>query len=414
MLKIGEWTYDNEVQLLENGEQYYPAVLAAMAAARQEILIETFILFDDEVGRSMQQAWIDAARRGVRLAITVDGYGSPDLPQAFVAALLDAGVEFRYFDPVSRIAGLRLNPLRRLHRKIIVIDRALAFVGGINFSVDHLHDASPHGKQDFAVQVRGPVVDALHELVTLTLAGRSAPRPRPWWRSRVHQHPDHQRMDGQAAVQLVWRDNRHYEDGIEQYYRHAIRGARHSVLIANAYFFPGYRFVRELRHAARRGVHVTLILQGLQDIPLACWAARSLYEHLGRAGVVIHECRHRPLHAKVAVIDGHWATIGSSNLDPSSLSLNLEANLIIASRALARELRLRLDDLIARECQLIDPQSPPRPALWGRGVAYLVYHLMRLFPRWQHLLPRHRPPLVEPQLGSDIAQSGPGVSNRAS
>lgn len=416
MRMIGEWTYGNEVQLLENGEAYYPAVLADIAAAREEILIETFILFDDEVGRSLRQACIDAAHRGVRVAITVDGYGSPDLSTDFVMGLVDAGVEFRYFDPGSRIGSWRLNMLRRLHRKIVVIDRSLAFIGGINFSIDHLHDASPRGKEDFALRVRGPVVNAVHELVSLSLSGRHVPRPRPWWRSRVHQQPDRQQLGKHAAVRLVWRDNRHYEDNIELHYRHAIRRAQRSVLIANAYFFPGYRFVRELRRAARRGVQITLILQGPNDIPLACWAARSLYVHLIRAGIVIHECSRRPLHAKVAVIDEHWSTIGSSNLDPSSLSLNLEANLIVESRDLARELQRRLGLLIERECQRIDPQAPPRPTLWRRGLAYLAFHLMRLFPRWQHLLPRHQPPLVAPQPEPAEAapQSAPGVSKRAS
>lgn len=392
----GPWTYGNQVHLLENGEAFYPAVWEALAVARQEVLIETFILLDDEVGRQLASGAIAAAVRGVRVAITVDDYGSSPLPDHFVAALVEAGVDFRRFDPQPRIAGLRTNALRRLHRKIIVIDRRVGFIGGINFSIDHLRKAGPRAKQDYAVEVRGPIVGQLHTLVSDTLSGRKSPRLRPWWRRRVPPPPmPVQARDKGAAAMLAWRDNHHHRDDIELHYRAAIRHAQRDVLIANAYFFPGYRLIRELRRAARRGVRVRLLLQGRQaDQALASWAAQSLYAYLARAGVVIYEYCERPLHGKVAVIDAHWSTVGSSNLDPTSLSLNLEANLIFDDLIFAAELRARLEQLIAHQCQKVDATTQPPQPWWRRMLGYLAFHLMRRFPHWDRVLPQREQKIV--------------------
>jgi cardiolipin synthase len=388
---LGKWTYDNEVRLLENGEAYYPAVIEAMEAAREEVLIETFILFDDEVGRSIRDAAIAAAQRGAHVAITVDGYGSPDLPAEFVDGMLAAGIDFRYFDPRPRLLGWRTNMFKRMHRKIVVIDRSKAFIGGINYSIDHLRKSGPKAKQDYAVEVRGPIVQHVHALAMSTLTRRKLPRSKPWWRTRVPPPPMRDR--GTPSL-LVWRDNEHHRDDIELHYRAAVRAARHDILIANAYFFPGYRLVRDLRHAARRGVRVRLVLQGRADQAIAAWAARSLYTHLIRAGVCVYEYCERPLHGKVAVIDDEWSTVGSSNLDPSSLSLNLEANLIFYDRHFAEHLRGRLEHLIDRHCKQADSDRPLQP-VWRTWTGYLAFHLMRIFPRWANVLPRRRQPLVQ-------------------
>lgn len=156
------WVAGNSVELLVNGEAYYPRVFEAMAQAREEILLETFIIYDDKVGQQLQQVLIEAAQRGVRVELAVDGYGTADLPDAFLAAMTDAGVRFHAFDPQPRLAGMRTNLFRRLHRKIVVIDGERAFIGGINYSADHLNDFGAMAKQDYAVEVSGPVVAQVH------------------------------------------------------------------------------------------------------------------------------------------------------------------------------------------------------------------------------------------------------------
>jgi cardiolipin synthase len=166
------------------------------------------------------------------------------------------------------------------------------------------------------------------------------------------------------------------------------------VVIANAYFFPGYRFIREMRRAARRGVDVRLILQGQPDMAIVRTAASMLYDHLLRAGVRIYEYCDRPLHGKVALVDDEWSTVGSSNLDPLSLSLNLEANVIIRDRAFNEHLHSRLAHLMDNSCKQIEAPAPGRFDGLRLLRSYLVFHLMRWFPTWAGWLPRHEPTIT--------------------
>jgi cardiolipin synthase len=199
---------------------------------------------------------------------------------------------------------------------------------------------------------------------------------------------------GEGLAMFVVRDNHEHRDDIERHYRIALRAARQEVVIANAYFFPGYRLLKEMRRAARRGVDVHLILQGEPDMPIVKVAARMLYDHLLRARVQIHEYCQRPLHGKVALADDEWATVGSSNLDPLSLALNLEANLIIRDRGFNRELRASLETLMRDQCTRIDPQRAMVRSWWRLAASYLAFHVLRRFPAWAGWLPAHQPKLA--------------------
>jgi cardiolipin synthase A/B len=393
---MSRWTGGNKVQLLENGEAYFPAVFAAIDAARHEVLIETFILFEDKVGQQLQQTLIRAAQRGVQIDLLVDGFGSSDLTGGFVGALAAAGVRLRVFDPARRVLGIRFNLLRRMHRKLVVVDGRLAFVGGINFSADHLEDFGPEAKQDYAVAVEGPIVGPIREFALRQI---QAPR-RVLERFRRPPRPP---VAGNADTLFVTRDNQVHRNAIERHYRVAIRSARQQVVIANAYFFPGWLLLRELRRAARRGVDVRLILQGQPDMPIVKTAASMLYAHLQRDGVRIFEYCKRPLHGKVAVVDERWATVGSSNLDPLSLSLNLEANLIVRDAAFNARLSERLHALMAESCREVPAAPPPRWPLWQQLRSTLIFHVLRGFPVWATRLPAH-----EPRLEMHAASSGQG------
>jgi cardiolipin synthase len=366
------------LQLLENGEAFFPRVFAAIAAARRDVLVETFILFEDKVGLALQRHLVDAARRGVRVELTVDGYGSPGFSPDFVAALADAGVRLRVFDPHRPLLGMRVNVFRRMHRKLVVVDGERAFVGGINFSADHLADFGPEAKQDYAVEVAGAPAAVIRDFMLDALRGDGTGES---WRPP--------RVAGASAVRLVARDNRGRTRAIEREYREAIRAARREVLVANAYFFPGIGLLRDLRHAARRGVEVVLIVQGEPDTKFARTAARSLYRHLSEAGVRVHEYCRRPFHGKVAVIDAEWATVGSSNLDPLSLSLNLEANIIARDAALAGQLRASLQRLLQGECRPIEASRMPAWRPWHVLTRPLWFHCLRRFPAWAGLVPAH-------------------------
>ncbi|MGF6398291.1 cardiolipin synthase [Pseudomonas frederiksbergensis] len=397
------WHGNNRVQLLENGEEYFPRVFEALRQAQSEILLETFIVFEDKVGNELQKILIEAAQRGVRITVSLDGFGCGELSTEYLAALSNAGVRLQIFDPAPRHFGIRTNWFRRLHRKIVVVDGTIAFLGGINFSADHLADFGPEAKQDYSVEVQGPAVADIHHFALLQ-SGRPA-RAKYWWQRRRQRRAELAVSDHDGQVRLVYRDNGEHPGDIEEVYLQVVRSARHRVVIANAYFFPGYRLLREIRNAARRGVEVRLILQGQPDLRVARLAARMTYDYLLRAGVAIYEYCDRPLHGKVALVDEDWSTVGSSNLDPLSLALNLEANVLIRDRAFNRDLFERLDELSSNHCKVMSADKAPRGRVWHMTIGFLVFHFLQHFPAWAGWLPAHKPrlkPFIHPT-GSDKA-----------
>ncbi|MDI1274946.1 cardiolipin synthase ClsB [Polaromonas sp.] len=400
---MSKWVAGNKFLLLENGEAFFPRVFECIAAAEQEVLLETFILFEDKVGLALQQALLTAARRGVQIDITIDGYGSPDLSPAFILALTQAGVRVHVFDPSPRLWGLRTNLFRRMHRKIVVIDGHRAFVGGINYSADHLADFGPEAKQDYAVEMEGPLVAEVHQFVRAQLLlGQQPPAPGNRLTRLLKRRPGAASSPaapapaaaGPSDALFVTRDNVDHRSDIERHYRIAIRGARRRIIIANAYFFPGYRLLRQLRKAARRGVDVRLILQGEPDMPIVKIAAGLLYHHLLGAGVKVYEYHERPLHGKVALTDDEWSTVGSSNLDPLSLSLNLEANVLIKDSAFNQHLGERLEQLMQNSCTQIRASDVAETGLWANLRSFFVFHLLRRYPAWFGWLPAHTPRLT--------------------
>ncbi len=386
---MSDWTSGNDLRLLENGEELYPRILACIAGAREEVVLETFIWMEDDVGWPLHDSLVAAAERGVHVRVLVDGYGSPAFSPEFLESLTSAGVRIESFDPQPRFLRMRTNLLCRMHRKIVVVDGKRAFVGGINFSHEHLRSFGELSKQDYAVEVTGPVVKDIHDYVRYRKDVHAGP---PWRRLRhwLRRFPREMINPGRDAQALfVFRDNDQHPTDIETLYRAGIRNARKRIVIANAYFFPGYRFIRELRRAAKRGVDVTLIMQGKPDRPVSVWAASVLYSDLLSMGVRIFLYTERPLHAKVAIIDDRWSTVGSSNLDPFSLGLNLEANLFVLDERFNADLRQNLDGLIENACTELPRDGRPRKSALRRLILTGAYHFMRRLPGWGNHLPYH-------------------------
>jgi cardiolipin synthase A/B len=389
------WHEGNRIELLENGEEFFPRVFEAIRNAKREVFLQTFILGEDKVGRELREVLIDASSRGVQANILVDGYGSHGLTNEFTDGLKNAGVQFHIFNPAPDILGFRINVLRRMHRKLVAIDGDLAYIGGINFCADHLSDFGPEAKQDYAVEIQGAAAMEIREFCL-----RSVAEPSRSWSIRFYERHLRRRKLGaadkdpmpaesfSARVLFVTRDNHRQRTAIEKYYRVAMRAARKELIIANAYFFPGYRLLRSLHGASQRGVNVILILQGQPDMPIVKWAAGLLYEYLLSGGVKIYEYCERPFHGKVAVMDNRWATVGSSNLDPLSLALNLEANVVIEDDVFNEQLRQRLHRLIKSHCRLIHTEKIPRHKWWHGVVSATAFHLLRLLPAWAELLPK--------------------------
>lgn len=393
------WTTGNQLRLLENGDEYFPRLIAAIGAARRSVLLETFILFEDDVGAALADALVAAARRGVEVGLTVDGFGTADLSPDYMTRLMEAGIAVRLFSPGRRILGQRTNLFRRLHRKLVAIDGELAFVGGINLSVEHLVADSPTAKQDYAVEVRGPAARVIDTFMREAVDANATRHPRNARKPRGNPLPAPD-VDGSVpgAVMFVTRDNQTHRNDIERHYLKAIRAARREIIIANAYFLPGYRLLQAICGAAQRGVDVCVVLQGRPDM---LWVKRTvdiLYAHLADSGVRIFEYCERPNHSKVAVIDDDWATVGSSNLDPLSLSLNLEANLVIRDAAFVASLKQNLRDLMSRRCTEVVGGQSAHGAWWHGIAAPVIFHFLRKFPAWAGWLPAHTPRIVSPQV----------------
>lgn len=385
------WTLGNTLTLLENGDEYFPRMFDAIRQAQSEVIIETFILFEDVVGQELHGCLRDAALRGVNVMVTVDGYGTPDLSEEFVSSLTEAGVHFRTFDPCRRLLGLRTSVFRRLHRKLIVIDGKKAFIGGINLSEEHLCSYGFCAKQDYTAEIVGPVVTDIQKFAHSAFEHYEDRSPWPRFRFRRRARPD----EGQGSrVMFVVRDNHDHQNAIEEEYLKNMRKARQRLMIANAYFFPGYRVFHEICAAARRGVDVHLVLQGQSDQPLARTAAKMLYDHLLKAGVKLYECVEGTMHCKIALADDQWATIGSSNLDPLSLSFNLESNVMVMDRDFNEQMSIKMRELIEQRCRRVDAKKVPPRTLWRVFVSFCVFHSLRHFPSWALMIPA-RPQRVD-------------------
>ncbi|MBL0166492.1 MAG: cardiolipin synthase ClsB [Propionivibrio sp.] len=367
----------NRLTLLNSGAEFFPALLTAINEARQEVHLESYIFEDDRTGHDVAGALMAAARRGVSVRVLVDGFGAAAFATTLMPALADAGVMALVYRPEYARFKLRRHRLRRLHRKLAAIDDEIAFVGGINI-IDDLNnpDQSP-GRYDYAVRVEGPVLLPIRQtmrrlwevLVWVNFKRRYRLAP-------VEKSSTSPRGDQQAAFLI--RDNVRHRRDIEKAYLAAIAGARDSILIANAYFLPGRRFRRALGKAAQRGVQVSILLQGRIEYRLLHYATQALYDKLLKAGIRIFEYQNSFLHAKVAVIDEQWATVGSSNIDPFSLLLSREANLVVLDRKFAEELRRSLGQAMQSGASELSPQQWQHLPWYSRLLRWGSYNLLRI------------------------------------
>jgi cardiolipin synthase len=370
----------NEITLLCTGDEYFPELLRAIDGAQTEVWLETYIFADDPTGRRVAQALADAARRGIAVRVLVDGFGADNLVPALRATLEPAGVEIQVFRPERSRYRLQRHRLRRLHRKLVVVDGRVGFCGGINVQDDRDGLADVNPRFDYAMRVVGPIVEDMHRAMTqlwLLVRWTSLRRDRPARALSSMQPVTPDR--GGCRARFVVRDNLRHRRAIEDAYIDAIAGARTEIIIANAYFLPGRRFRRALREARVRGVRVRLLLQGRREYGFVHAAMRALYGSFLEAGIEINDYLAAFLHAKVAVVDGEWATVGSSNIDPFSLFFSREANVVVSDRALAGQLRASLDAAIERGSVVIAAHEWAARPWYRKLVAWIAFQAGRVF-----------------------------------
>lgn len=376
----------NRITLLKNGAEFFPALEAAIDAAMSDIRLETYIFVEDTSGTRIANALIRAASRGVRVQALIDGFGSRATPTEFFGRMQAAGVALTLFQPVRTVFDYRRKRVRRLHRKIVLVDGHIGFVGGINMIDDFNQSLSPaHPRYDYVVKIEGPVladvyisVQHLWHKVQWFSRKRRAPHVLPHPALAANASEDSEAGEaGEAALAFVTRDNFRHRRDIERAYLQAITTAKKEILLVCPYFFPGRKLRNALMHAAKRGVTVTVLLQGVADHPFLQWATRAFYDRLLGAGIAIHEYHQAMLHGKVAVIDGHWATVGSSNLDPFSLLHNREANIVAHDVPFARALRTSVMDEIAQNAVQLSLARWQQRGVWLRFKSWLAFGFAR-------------------------------------
>jgi cardiolipin synthase len=378
-MRVASYSHGNQLSLLHRGEQFFPALIGACESALVEIYLETYIFALDPTGLRVKAALLSAARRGVAVQLIVDWLGTGDETiEQLRAELEPAGVRVVVFNPWFK------RGIVRMHRKIAVIDQRIAFLGGLNINDDLIADDGsaaplPAARWDFAVGVSGPLVQTIHAEV-LAQRERLGHRPLRTRLQSIRAYVSNRqawRAVDVAEAAFVVRDNLRNRQAIQRALLQALGRARSSALLVTPYFAPGRKLRKAMIHAAQRGVEVVLLI-GVGQFVMQDAVAQSFYPRLVRAGVTIVEYRHTQLHGKLAVIDGEWATVGSSNFDGLSLFVNHEANIVVRDSAFAASLQQMIRAAVAEGVVItaddVAQLSLPR-RVWNR-FAYGLYRLV--------------------------------------
>ncbi|HMS25821.1 MAG TPA: cardiolipin synthase ClsB [Burkholderiaceae bacterium] len=372
------------LHLLQGSTEFFPALVSAIDAAQSTVQLETYIFDTTASGADIANALERAGKRGVTVRLVIDGYGTPNLTDEWGKRFHAAGVQVLVFEPIVTFGFFIPSQWRRLHRKLCIVDNSVAFCGGINI-LDDFYDPN-HGQLaaqrfDFSIRVTGKIVATIHEVTsqlwTRMVTHEQGIKKVPERMLAVIENFSQQTVFANfknnasnsklGAAYLVLRDNVRNRSAIERAYLQAIGESRSNIIIANAYFLPGAKLRRALIHAAKRGVKVQLLLQGKYEYFLQYHAIRPVYGALLAQGIEIYEYTPSYLHAKVAVIDDVWATVGSSNLDPLSLLLAREANIVAHDATFANQLRARLEHAISHQSQRVEPKALARRP-WSQRV----------------------------------------------
>lgn len=360
---------DNEVELLIDGPETYERMTDAIESAEQYVLLESYIFADDEVGRMFSDLLTKRSREGVAVKVIYDSFGSAGADDSFFAEMKSAGVEVREFNTLNPLKGeTPLDFNRRNHRKILVVDGKVAFTGGINLSSTYstssswpvIDDPKDSGWRDTHIAVRGPAVSGFQQLFIEYWEAMGGNTP-----VQIRTPGEFDREGAEVVAIISARGGDDIQSEIFEAYLHAMSVAEERIWITQAYFVPNERFMSQLQAAAQRGVDVRVLVPGVSDSDMVLHASRSRYGQLLKAGVAVYERQDALLHAKTAVIDGIWSTVGSSNLDYRSFMHNDEVNAVILGHQFAKEMegQFRRDLDHSREMSLSQWQNR---SIWTR------------------------------------------------
>jgi cardiolipin synthase len=373
-------TKGNNVVLLADGQATYAAMFKALQHAKDHINLETYIMEDDDVGRKFADLLLQKQAEGIQVNLLYDSLGCMNTPVAFFQRLREGGVQVVEFNPINPLkAGEQWALLHRDHRKILIIDGKVAIIGGVNIS--EVYSSRPFRRtqdtkapihwRDTDIQIRGPAVAEVQKLFLETWRTQKGPNL-----SERNYFPD-LKEEGRALVRVIGSTPGQTNRIPFVVYVSAITFAAHSIYMTNAYFIPDDQILKALTDAAGRGVDVKILLPGVTDSQLALHAQRYYYSELLKAGVEIYEHGTSLLHAKTAVIDKVWSTVGSTNMDHLSLLTNDEVNAVILNSEFALEMEKMFIRDLANSRQIQAAEWKKRP-LFQRVRGWIVH----IFSRW--------------------------------
>jgi cardiolipin synthase len=363
------WRPGCGVEVLRDGEAAFPAMLDAISKATKSILLETYILVADRTGNRFKEALSARATAGVAVRLIYDAVGSFGLADAFLKDLRDAGVEIIGFNPIA-LWRQRFRLSHRDHRKILVVDDAIAFTGGINISDDYAPASlGGVGWHDMHCRVTGPIVLDMARMFRRTWHRIGGTKFSPIAHGGIT-------VDGDAFTRLLDNTRLRQRGVVRRAYLHVIRSAKKSIFIENAYFLPDRALRRALTRAARRGVDVRIIVPGANDVRMVGWASLYVCRRLTRLGVKVLRWRGPMMHAKTATIDGAWSTIGSYNFDAQSRFSNLELTVEMLHSPTAQTLT-NIFEANEKNCDPFTEGVWKTLSLWTKFLAFICFRLRR-------------------------------------
>jgi cardiolipin synthase len=342
-----KYSTNNSIQLIHSGTGFFDTLCRMISSAKQSVHLHTYIFNNDHTGKLIADCLIAAAKRNVEVFLLADGYASQHLPDEFIHQMREAGIQFRFFEPLFQSKHLYFG--RRLHHKVVVVDAACSLVGGLNIADRYNAVDDQPTWFDLALYVEGPAsAELLHICQRLwSKKGRL---------KKFHRtdHPGNGNQHESAGIRIRQNDWVKRKQEISSTYMELFRTAEHSITIMCSYFLPGTIFRKQLKRAVSRGVKVKVILASMSDVPVSKYAERYLYRWMLRHNFEIYEYQPSVLHAKVALADDHFLTIGSYNINNISRYASIELNLDVKDQSFVSEVSQDIDQIIKRDCKPIN------------------------------------------------------------
>ncbi len=370
----------NKIKLVRGGGPYFEQILDMINHAREIIQLQVYIYYQDETGREVTAALIAAAKRNVQVYLMADGYASQGLSKKFIHEVKEAGIQFRFFEPLFRSRHSYFG--RRLHHKVIVVDNYCGMVGGINIS-NHYNDMPGQPAWlDFALYMEGAIVKELCRVCQKIWQGY-LPAKRVSL-CRDHPVPSAAKTGEEYLLRVRRNDWIMKRSQVSGSYIEMFRKANHRIIMMSGYFLPGRLIRKNMKRAIKRGVKIKLILAGISDVMVAKYAERFMYNWLFENNIELYEYKPCVLHGKVAVYDQQWATIGSYNVNDISAYASIELNIDVNNRDFAAMLDETLENIIQKDCirvtrEHFNLQNGILNRIWERLCYWFVRILFYLF-----------------------------------